>query len=130
MPIGRKKKSPNLGSQSLTAGSYRPNGMRLCFYVILCDYVFPPSFPPFRHSAVTRIPKSKRCPLRKNGWAATERRGSDECLAQILCRTFARAPRTPYTSREYRTRTRALGHTSVCGVHEPLEPLALSSFVG
>ena len=24
MPIGRKKKSPNLGSQSLTAGSYRP----------------------------------------------------------------------------------------------------------
>ena len=25
MPIGRKKKSPNLGSQSLTAGSYRPS---------------------------------------------------------------------------------------------------------
>ena len=24
MPIGRKKNSPNLGSQSLTAGSYRP----------------------------------------------------------------------------------------------------------
>ena len=25
MPIGRKKNSPNLGSQSLTAGSYRPS---------------------------------------------------------------------------------------------------------
>ena len=27
MPIGRKKKSPNLGSQSLTAGSYRPTNV-------------------------------------------------------------------------------------------------------
>ena len=27
MPIGCKKKSPNLGSQSLTAGSYRPINM-------------------------------------------------------------------------------------------------------
>ena len=28
MPIGRKKKSPSLGSQSITAGSYRPTRSR------------------------------------------------------------------------------------------------------
>ena len=64
MPIGRKKKSPNLGSQSLTAGSYRPTNVE-CANVWTSKHQPSLEAVPTVGIAIHAFPRTKRLNLTK-----------------------------------------------------------------